>query len=75
MLYHFHRQLQMASTYRNCGTAIMVAKIGTGCMDMFHRPHPGKIIREDCLKPLDLSVTVAAKWLGVSRRLRHSPIG
>ena len=36
-------------------------------MDMFNPPHPGEIIREDCLKPLDLSVTAAAKWLGVSR--------
>jgi plasmid maintenance system antidote protein VapI len=30
---------------------------------MFNPPHPGEIIREDCLKPLDLSVTAAAKWL------------
>jgi plasmid maintenance system antidote protein VapI len=26
-------------------------------MEMFNPPHPGGIIREDCLKPLDLSVT------------------
>ena len=36
-------------------------------MSMFNPPHPGKIIREDCLIPLGLSVTAAAKWLGVSR--------
>ena len=36
-------------------------------MEMFNPPHPGQIIREDCLVPLDLSVTAAAKWLGVSR--------
>ncbi len=30
-------------------------------------PHPGEILREDCLKPLGLTVTAAAKWLGVSR--------
>ena len=36
-------------------------------MEMFNPPHPGKMIREDCLKPLDLSVTAAAKWLGISR--------
>jgi antitoxin HigA-1 len=36
-------------------------------MEMFNPPHPGEIIREDCLKPLDLSVTAAAKWLGISR--------
>jgi addiction module HigA family antidote len=37
-------------------------------MDMFNPPHPGVIIREDCLKPLRLSVTAAAEWLGVSRQ-------
>jgi len=36
-------------------------------VEMFDPPHPGKMIREDCLKPLDLSVTAAAKWLGISR--------
>jgi addiction module HigA family antidote len=36
-------------------------------MEMFNPPHPGEIIREDCLKPLGLSVTAAAKWLGISR--------
>jgi len=37
-------------------------------MQMFDPPHPGEIIREDCLTPLGLSVTAAAKWLGVSRQ-------
>ena len=37
-------------------------------MEMFNPPHPGEIIREDCLKPLNLSVTAAAKGLGVSRQ-------
>lgn len=37
-------------------------------MEMFDPPHPGEIIREDCLKPLNLSVTDAAKGLGVSRQ-------
>ena len=37
-------------------------------MAMFSPPHPGEIIREDCLKPLDLTVTAAAAWLGVSRQ-------
>ena len=32
------------------------------------RPIPGEIIREDCLRPLKLSVTEAAKGLGVSRQ-------
>ena len=31
-------------------------------------PHPGLSIRHDCLEPLDLSVTDAARKLGVSRK-------
>jgi antitoxin HigA-1 len=30
-------------------------------------PHPGRIVRQECLEPLRLSVTDAAKSLGVSR--------
>ncbi|KGD94327.1 MULTISPECIES: HigA family addiction module antitoxin [Rhizobium/Agrobacterium group] len=30
-------------------------------------PHPGELLREDVLLPLDLSVTEAAKRLGMSR--------
>ncbi len=37
-------------------------------MQMHDPPHPGELIREDCLTPLGLSVTAAAKWLGVSRQ-------
>ena len=36
-------------------------------MEMFNPPHPGEILREDCLKPLGLTVTAAASGLGVSR--------
>ena len=35
---------------------------------MYNPAHPGEIIREDCIKPLALSVTAAAKALGVSRQ-------
>jgi addiction module HigA family antidote len=37
-------------------------------MEMFSPSHPGEIIREDCLKPLDLTVTAAADALGVTRK-------
>jgi antitoxin HigA-1 len=37
-------------------------------MEMHKPPHPGEIIREDCLAPLGLTVTAAAAWLGVSRQ-------
>ena len=35
---------------------------------MHNPPHPGEIIRELCLKPLGLTVTDAAKALGVTRK-------
>jgi len=35
---------------------------------MHSPPHPGEVIRELCLKPLKLTVTEAAKSLGVSRK-------
>jgi antitoxin HigA-1 len=37
-------------------------------MEMANPPHPGEIIAEDVLKPLGLSVTAAAKALGVGRQ-------
>ena len=37
-------------------------------MRMHNPPHPGKIIKSLCLEPLELSVTEAAKGLGVSRK-------
>ena len=36
-------------------------------MPMHTPPHPGRIVRQECLEPLGLSVTAAAKALGVSR--------
>ena len=36
-------------------------------MPMKNPPHPGRIVRHECLEPLGLSVTDAAKALGVSR--------
>ena len=35
---------------------------------MHNPPHPGEIIRELCLKPLDISVSDAARALDVSRK-------
>jgi addiction module HigA family antidote len=37
--------------------------------------HPGEIIREDILPSLRLSVTAAAKALGVSRQMLHDILG
>jgi addiction module HigA family antidote len=35
---------------------------------MLNPPHPGEVIRELCLEPLGLTVTDAAKGLGVTRK-------
>ena len=35
---------------------------------MHNPPHPGEIVREECLEPLGLTVTRAAKGLGVTRQ-------
>ena len=37
-------------------------------MGMHQPPHPGEVIRELCIEPLGLTVTEAAKGLGVSRK-------
>lgn len=43
-------------------------------MLMYNPPHPGKVIKELCLEPLGISVTDAAKGLGVSRKTLSSII-
>ena len=35
---------------------------------MFNPAHPGEVIRELCIEPLELTVTDAAKALGVTRK-------
>jgi antitoxin HigA-1 len=37
-------------------------------MSMHNPPHPGEIINEFCVKPLGLTVTRAAKSLGITRK-------
>lgn len=37
-------------------------------MQMYNPPHPGEVIKELCLAPLGLTVTRAARALGVSRK-------
>ena len=36
--------------------------------------HPGRIVRHDCLEPLGLSVTDAAKVLGVTRQALNNVV-
>jgi addiction module HigA family antidote len=37
-------------------------------MSMLNPPHPGRIVRQECLEALGLSVTEAAKVLDVTRQ-------
>ncbi len=37
-------------------------------MLMKNPPHPGRIVRDECLEPLGLTVTRAAEVLGVTRQ-------
>ncbi len=36
-------------------------------MAMYNPPHPGEVVKELCIIPLGLTVTAAAKGIGVSR--------
>ncbi|HLA26267.1 MAG TPA: HigA family addiction module antitoxin [Syntrophales bacterium] len=42
--------------------------IREGKMTMYNPPHPGEIIREFCVEPLNINVTEAARALGVTRK-------
>jgi addiction module HigA family antidote len=37
-------------------------------MRMKNPPHPGRVVRQECIEPLKLTVTEAAKRLGVTRQ-------
>ena len=41
-------------------------------MKMHNPPHPGEVLRQLCLEPLNLTVTDAARSLGVSRKVLSS---
>jgi len=43
-------------------------------MPMKNPPHPGLSVRADCIEPLNLTVTEAAKALGVSRQALNNLI-
>ena len=38
-------------------------------MRMRNPPHPGRIIRQECIEPTGLTITEAARVLGITRRL------
>jgi len=37
-------------------------------MTMKNPPHPGRIVRQECIEPLGLTITEAAEHLGVKRQ-------
>jgi addiction module HigA family antidote len=43
-------------------------------MPMKNPPHPGLLIRHDCLEPLGLTVTGGAKALGVTRQALNNVV-
>jgi len=54
-----------ASTLRMLSMRITTKKSRNGYMH--NPPHPGEVLKKLCLEPLGLSITKAAKALGVSR--------
>jgi len=43
-------------------------------MPMKNPVHPGRIVREDCIEPLGLTITAAAKVLGVTRQALNNVV-
>lgn len=43
-------------------------------MPMKNPVHPGRIVREDCIQPLCLTITKAAKVLGVTRQALNNVV-
>lgn len=43
-------------------------------MRMKNPPHPGRIVRDECLVPLGLTVTEAARVLGVTRQALNNVV-
>lgn len=43
-------------------------------MPMKNPPHPGRIVRQECLEPLELTVTAGARVLGVTRQALNNVV-
>jgi addiction module HigA family antidote len=41
---------------------------------MKNTPHPGRIVRQDCIEPLGLTITEAAKVLGITRQALNNVV-
>ncbi len=43
-------------------------------MPLKNPPHPGRVVRQDCIEPLGLTITEAAKVLGVTRQALNNVV-
>ncbi len=43
-------------------------------MKMKNPPHPGRIVRQECIEPLGITVTEAARVLGVTRQALNNVV-
>ncbi len=43
-------------------------------MKMKKPPHPGRIVRQECIEPLGITVTEAARALGVTRQALNNVV-
>ena len=43
-------------------------------MRMKNPPHPGRIVRQECIEPLGLTITHAARALGVTRQALNNVV-
>ena len=43
-------------------------------MPMKNPPHPGRIVRQDCIEPLGLTVTETARALGITRQALNNVV-
>ena len=72
-----NKRMSLSAWYQNRGPAIRkvmftmsitVFCINESLVSMINPTHPGEIVRHECLEPLRLTVTRAAKGLGISRQ-------
>jgi addiction module HigA family antidote len=54
--------------------ALEYSRLHAATLPMKHPVHPGRIIRNDCIEPLGLTITKAAKVLGVTRQALNNVV-
>jgi antitoxin HigA-1 len=72
-----HCSLRIEPPFSNIGNrSITVAALFEGSLvvAMKNPPHPGRFVRQECLEPLELSVTAGARVLGVTRQALNNVV-